>query len=283
MTAADPLGQLDGWPVTTAAAAVVGPTGVLATHGDTGHLFRLASLTKPLAALAALVAVEEGALTLDTGLGDGNGASLAVELPGATLRHLLAHASGIGPDRRQRAAAPGSRRIYSNAGFEVISDLIAAATDIDFADYLREAVFQPLQMTTASLPGSAAKDGIASVRDFAALISELLAPSGLLHPETLAAATSVQFPGLRGVLPGYGLQDPNDWGLGLELRSHKQPHWTAPENSPGTYGHFGRSGTMFWVDPQAKLGLVALTDRDFDSWAIQAWPALSTAVLTSFS
>ena len=36
---------------------------------------------------------------------------------------------------------------------------------------------------------------------------------------------------------------------------------------------------MLWVDPDAKLGLVALTDRDFGDWAKTAWPALSDAVL----
>jgi hypothetical protein len=40
---------------------------------------------------------------------------------------------------------------------------------------------------------------------------------------------------------------------------------------------------MIWIDPQAQLGLVALADRDFDEWAIQAWPALSDAVLDSYA
>jgi CubicO group peptidase (beta-lactamase class C family) len=80
-------------------------------------------------------------------------------------------------------------------------------------------------------------------------------------------------------VPGYGAQDPNDWGLGVEIRGHKTPHWTGTANSPGTYGHFGQSGTMAWVDPVANVGLVALTDRDFGPWAKDAWPALSDAVL----
>ena len=45
----------------------------------------------------------------------------------------------------------------------------------------------------------------------------------LLEPRTVSAqmhqeATSVQFPGLTGVLPGFGVQRPNDWGLGFEIR-----------------------------------------------------------------
>ena len=70
------------------------------------------------------------------------------------------------------------------------------------------------------------------------------------------------FPGLDGVVPGFGRQDPNDWGLGFELRSTKAPHWTAPGNDPGTFGHFGRSGCFLWVDPAARLALAVTTDQD---------------------
>ena len=209
-------------------------------------------------------------------------AALAAELPSVTLRHLLSHASGLAPDRRSRAAAVGTRRIYSNAGFDLVGELVTAATGIDFADYLAEAVFRPLGMNTAALAGSPASQGRGSVTDLQALLAEVLSPTGLLDPGTLTAATSVQFPGLPGVLPGYGGQRPNDWGLGFEIRGGKEPHWTSARNSAATYGHFGRAGTMFWVDPQVQLGLVALTDRNFDDWAIQAWPALSDAVLDAF-
>ena len=64
-----------------------------------------------------------------------------------------------------------------------------------------------------------------------------------------------------GVLPGFGRMEPNDWGLGLELRDGKHPHWTGAHNSPGTFGHFGRSGTFLWVDPERRLALGVLTER----------------------
>ncbi|HJQ00230.1 MAG TPA: serine hydrolase domain-containing protein [Jatrophihabitans sp.] len=282
------LDQLASWPVANCAAAVVGPAGVLATAGPVSMRFPLASVTKPLTALAVLVAVEEGALELDQPIAEPIGGirliqpKLAEQLPAATLGHLLAHASGLAPDRWRRAAAVGTRRIYSNTGFVLIGQLVAAATEIPFADYLAEAVFQPLRMTTAELAGSPARDGIASVADLCALLGELLNPSGLLHPDSLQAATSVQFPGLPGVLPGYGGQRDNAWGYGFEIRDGKRPHWTSVRNSPATYGHFGQSGTVFWVDPVARLGLVALADRPFGDWAIQAWPPLADAVLDSF-
>src|SRR5206468_3839154 len=77
----------------------------------------------------------------------------------------------------------------------------------------------------------------------------------LVALETLAEATEVQFPGLVGVLPDIGRMDPNDWGLGFELRDAKQPHWTGSRNSPRTFGHFGGSGTFFWVDPEPGVAL----------------------------
>jgi CubicO group peptidase (beta-lactamase class C family) len=281
------LRQVLNWPVPNAAAAVLSPAGVLATVGDTSRPFPLASVTKPLAALAALVAVEEEAIELDRPVVEYAaaklGPELAAELPSMTLRHLLSHASGLAPDRRRRAAEVGARRIYSNTGYDLIGELVAEVTGIGFGDYLAEAVFTPLRMRSASLAGSPASEGIASVTDLVALLAELLDPHGLLHADTLRAARSVQFPGILGVLPGYGGQRPNDWGLGFEIRGGKDPHWTSPRNSPATYGHFGRSGTMFWIDPQAGLALVALADKGFGPWAIKAWPELSEAVLDSYS
>ena len=266
------LTQLNGWPVGRAGAAVVGPGGVLARFGDTSEPFELASVTKPLSALATLIAIEEGALELT----DPVDARL---LPGATVEQLLAHASGLATDQRTRLFPPANRRVYSNAGYDLLGQVVAAAVTMPFEDYFDAALVQRLHLASTSLDGSPARAGRASVDDLAIVVADLLAPSRLLHPATVADATRVHFPGLRGVLPGFGAQDPNDWGLGFEIRGHKQPHWTGALNAPATFGHFGQSGTMFWVDPRAGLGLIALSDEPFGPWAAQAWPALSDAVL----
>ena len=266
------LAQLDEWPVHAAAAAVISPAGVIATRGPVDQGFPLASVTKPLAALAILVAVEEGAVEL----GDAADPEL---LPGATLEHLLAHASGIAPEGRMRSFPPGVRRVYSNVGIELAASLVERGTEMPFADYARQALIEPLGLTATKLDGSPARDGVSSVTDLAVVATELLTPGRLLHPDTMRDATRVHFPGLRGVLPGFGSQDPNDWGLGFEVRGHKSPHWTGTRNSPETFGHFGQSGTMLWVDPVAQLAVVALADEPFGPWAAAAWPALSDAVL----
>lgn len=269
------LDVLDDWPVPNAAAAVVGPKGVLASHGDTARVFALASVTKPIVARAAQVAVEEGVVDLDTEAGP----------PGSTIRHLLAHASGLAMLSGDVLARPGARRIYSNYGFAVLAQTIERESGIEFGRYLTEAVCEPLGMTSTRLDGGADTAGYgatSTVDDLVRFAGDLLRPA-TVSEQMHADATSVQFPGLDGVLPGYGSQRPNDWGLGFELRDSKSPHWTGAGNSERTYGHFGQSGGFIWVDPDADLALVVLTDRDFGEWALQPWPALSDAVLGEYA
>ena len=260
------------WPVSATGlpgVAVIRPDGIPVTTGAVDARLPLASVTKPLVAYAVLVAIEEGSLDLDAPM-DANA--------GTSLRHLLAHASGMAPDERTLIAPPATRRIYSNAGFEVVGDLLAKATGMTAADYVREAVLVPLAMDATSLDGSPASGAASSAADLARFATELLTPT-LIAATTLHEATSNQLGPLDGVLPGFGRQIPNDWGLGFELRDAKRPHWTAPAASPRTFGHFGRSGTFLWIDPDARVGCVYLGDADFGPWAIDAWPAFNAVIL----
>lgn len=266
---ADDRPLIERWPADHVAVAAVGPDGIVSATGDLTHRFALASVTKVLVATAALVAVEEAAIGLDDAAGP----------PHSTVRHLLAHASGLAPDGDSVLARPGTRRIYSNQGFAVLGAHLESATGIPLAEYLRDGVCEPLGMTSTSLDGPAGFGATSTVADLAVWVAAMLVPGTVLHPSTVAEATSVQFPDLSGVLPGYGPQDPNPWGLGVEIRGAKRPHWTGHRNSGATFGHFGRSGTFVWVDPVAGFGLVALGDRDFGPWALDLWPALSDAVL----
>ena len=269
------LEDLADWPVPAVAAAVLGPSGILDRHGDVDRPFALASVTKLLVARAAHVAIEEGVVELDTPAGP----------PGATVRHLLAHTSGLAMRSDDLIATPGVRRVYSNEGFRVLAEVIEREFGGSFTEYLREAVFEPLEMGSSTLVGGAAAAGYgaqSSVSDLSAFALDLLRPR-LVSAETAAEATTVQFPGLDGVLPGFGTQRPNDWGLGFEIRDGKSPHWTGSANSGATYGHFGQSGTFLWVDPAADLALVVLTDRDFGDWTHELWPALSDGVLREFA
>jgi CubicO group peptidase (beta-lactamase class C family) len=259
------------WPVANVAAAVVLPDDSVSTIGDVDHPFRLASITKVLSGWATLIAVEEGIVSLDEPAGQ----------PGCTIRHLLAHAGGYPFDGVEPISPPERRRIYSNRGIELAAEIVADAAAMPFAEYLREAVLDPLEMSSTALRGSPAHACWSTVGDVLRLVGELRRPR-LLSATTAAEAATVQFPELAGIVPGMGRYAPCPWGLGAEIRGDKHPHWTGSRNSPRTFGHFGGAGTVLWVDPGAAVACVALTDRPFDEWAEEArraWPALADAVI----
>jgi CubicO group peptidase (beta-lactamase class C family) len=260
--------QVSDWPVDCAAVAVVTADGMRHSVGPLDDPFEWASVTKLVSALTVLDTIDEGLLDLDEDAGP----------PGATVRHLLAHASGLGFDDDKVHAKPGRRRIYSNSGYELLGELVEERTGQPFAERLQARVLGPLGMQGTRLDGSPAHGASGSLRDLVTLGRELLAPT-LLGADRMREATTVEFPGLAGVLPGFGRQDPNDWGLGFEIRDGKSPHWTGSRNSPATFGHFGQSGSFLWVDPDAGVACAALADRDFGPWAAEAWPALADALL----
>lgn len=266
------LADIDDWGASSAAAAVARGATTVATHGDLSQVVRVASITKLLTAWAVLIAVEEGATTLDTPLGP----------PGSTVRHLLAHAGGYDFDSERVLAAPGTRRIYSNTGYERLADHVGTVTGFPFAGYLAEGVLSPLGMDSTELRGSAARDLWSDVADLLLFAAETRTPT-LLHPDTALTFLAPAFPELDGVLPGWGTQRPCSWGLGPELRGTKDPHWSGTTASSGTYGHFGGSGTFLWVDPVADLTCVVLTDREFGPWAVSRWPPFSDRVRRAYS
>ncbi|MGI9601877.1 MAG: serine hydrolase domain-containing protein [Acidimicrobiales bacterium] len=266
-----PLTLLDDWPVANVSAAWVDPHGRVVTHGDVRRRYHLASLTKLLTGAAVHIAHDEGTIDLAQPIDD---------LDGADGRDLLAHSSGLGPDDPTGLTAPHRRRMYSNAGYELIAERVAAAAGFPFADYLREAVFEPLTMPDSRLDGSPAAGATASVHDLVTFLTAVRDGS-LLSAEAKARFTTAHLPALDGVLPGFGRHQPNPWGQGPEIRGEKSPHWTGTDNSPVTWGHFGQSGGLLWHDPVAMVSLIVLTDEPFGEWASARWPGLSDAVLSA--
>ncbi|HST13379.1 MAG TPA: serine hydrolase domain-containing protein [Gaiellaceae bacterium] len=183
----DALRQVEGWPCEHAAVAVTGVAE--ASVGDRAHRFPWASVTKVASAVAFLVAAEEGIVDLDEAAGP----------PGSTFRHLLAHASGLPFDRGAPIARPGARRIYSNYGFEVAAAFVAERAGMPFTDYFAHVWGE----TTAVLSGSAGSGVEGTLDDLLAIAHELREPTRIAA-ETLEEASTVQFPGLVGVLPGFG-------------------------------------------------------------------------------
>ena len=250
------------WQVEAGGCALVSGQGIAASAGDIDEVLPWASVTKVLAALAVLSAVEDGLLSLSAPAGP----------PGSTVRHLLAHASGLAFNDERVVVQPGTRRIYSNVGIDLVADLAAErAGAASPAELITERVLRPLGMDATRLIGAAAHGAVGPVRDLARLAVELVQPT--LLPVQVAATPA--FPRLAGVLPGYGRQTPNAWGLGLEIRGTKSPHWMPGSASKAAFGHFGQAGSFIWVDPSISLAAVAATGTAFGPWAVEAWPASS--------
>jgi CubicO group peptidase (beta-lactamase class C family) len=267
----DGLTSVATWPDGHRSAGWLAGDGRTATTGDIDEVERLASVTKLLSATAVLVAVQEGVVDLDEPAGP----------PGATVRLLLSHASGLPFEGDVPIAAPGTRRIYGNAAFARLGVHVEERAGLPFGDYVREGVLDPLGMRATTWGASPAHGARSTVADLLQFAAELLHPGRVLAPETLALATTPHLPELRGVLPGFGRQDPNPWGLGFEVHGAKAPHWMPAEASPRAFGHFGQSGAFLWVDPEAAVACCALSARPFGDWARRAWPVLGRDVLAA--
>lgn len=146
-----------------------------------GTLFRLASMTKPITAVGALILADRGLLSLDDTVDrylpafgsikirDVNGnVTEPVRLP--TLRSLLTHTSGIGcvrekmtdmtaADKRTLDTAvayyrrngldfePDTAQMYSaTASFDVMATIIETVTGMDYGSYLAKEIFEPCGM-----------------------------------------------------------------------------------------------------------------------------------------
>ena len=270
--APDDLGDLIAdWPGTHALA--VGDASRLAgAAGDLDLVHPVASVTKLFSCFAVLVAVEEGSVDLDEAAGPA----------GSTVRHLMAHASGLAFDEHRVLAEPGERRIYSNVGIEVLATHVAERTGMTFAEYLHLGVLEPLGLGHVDTDVAPSAGLYLSVRSMMRFGQELLAPT-LIDRSTLAMATSPVFPELRGVLPGFGPMHPNPWGLGFEIKAGKDPHWTAPHHAPTTFGHFGGAGSFLWVDPERGLTGATAGDTPFGEWAARAWAPTNQRLLDRYS
>jgi CubicO group peptidase (beta-lactamase class C family) len=154
-------------------------------------LFRIASISKPLTAVAVLQLVERGKLHLDDKVVDRMNVS---PLPDAqarpddrwrqiTVRQCLQHTGGWDRDKsgdpigrpleiaralavppparpvdivrfmmgRPLDFAPGSKEVYSNLGYLVLGRIIEAATGGTYEDYVKKEVLAPLGIKAAQL------------------------------------------------------------------------------------------------------------------------------------
>ena len=289
-------------------------------------IFLIASITKPIIAMAALRLIENGHLTLadrvvDFIPGFGREGKYGIE-----VRHLLTHTSGL-PDMlndnlelRQSHATlarfvertcqeplafpPGRGVQYQSMGFAILGEIIALITGKTCAQSLNDEFFQPLGMSDTSLgapdewfdgptprasriPSAIVPEAHASGTDWnwnSRYWRQLGAPWGglltsandlatyaqfmlrmgtthdanrLLSPAAIDAATRNQLQYMRDVPDEERRCRP--WGLGWRL------NWPAHSANfgdllgPRTYGHWGATGTVLWIDPDAGLFTLILT------------------------
>ncbi len=259
-----------GWPVNSWAVSVITAGEEAFAAGERNTRFSWASISKLVVALGVHVAAHADLLALTEPLGP----------PGATVADVLAHCSGLGGEGTEPVAAPRTRRIYSNSGYDLLGELLAARGQSTLAEALHTRVLRPLGMLDAELSGRAASGIVGTCADLTRLAREFLNPT-LLDGSAARRLVEPHMPGLPGVLPGFGRQAANEWGLGPEVRAGKSPHWTAPSASPQSFGHFGQAGGFLWVDPVARVACTCLTDEPFGPWALTTWPTFSEAVLSS--
>jgi CubicO group peptidase (beta-lactamase class C family) len=147
--------ERDGKVLARNVAGLLGPGSHAAMHEDA--LFRLASLTKPVVSLAALMQVDEGRLALDAPIADylpvlrdlrlGNGVA---PLRAPTLRDLLRHTSGFAYETEFREAALREIALKNDIG--------ARMPYVDAADFLHGLAARPL----AAEPGRAFRYGFST-------------------------------------------------------------------------------------------------------------------------
>ena len=171
-----------------------GNTSLVSTDPITDKtLFRLASMTKPISAVATLILAERGLLSLDDTLDkyipkfatiDIIDAAYNKSAPQAlpTIRNILNHTSGIASnaDKLKTMTAshklmldasidyyikngldfePGTMQMYSGTGsFDFLVKIIETVTKMDYPTFLKKEIFDPCGMTDTTFTPTAEQE-----------------------------------------------------------------------------------------------------------------------------
>lgn len=276
---------------------------VVGAPSDT--VFQAASLSKPVAAVAALLLVQRGKLKLDAPLTRAGNWPLPVsvftESKRPTLRQLLSHTSGLGvsgffgyeaeplpalddmldgkPPANSSAmffeAEPGSTWRYSGGGYLVIQKLIEGATGQPYAQFVAREIFAPAKMTSSGFgpgPPFQGHDGLGLPMGFR-LYPELAAAGLWTTPRDyarfLCAIPKILNDATRTEFLRPGM---NAWGLGVRVNgdwvSHTGRNWGYDAEFRVTKD-FSRGVVMF-INANSDTGFLA----ELGSAVItaQGWP-----------
>jgi len=291
----------------------------LASAVTSKTLYDIASLTKVICTTAtAMLLYQRGLLDLETPLGE--------LLPGfvicrddsrwarrVTLRHLLAHSSGLpgyvpffhtattsyavlrGCLELPIEAEPGTRAEYSDPGFILLGKALEAVLNESLPTFAHREVFAPLEMShTGFCPPPSIRPEIppteedelyrqrriqGEVQDeHAYLLKGAAGHAGLFSnvPDLLRFSKAILEPALFDART-------------IDTFSERQPPpgssralgWDTPslDSSSGQFfssnsiGHLGYSGCSLWIDREAQLAVVLLTNR--------TWPHRESQLIRS--
>lgn len=193
--------------------------------------------------------------------------------------------------------APGAELRYQSMGIAMLAEVVHQSSGKELREFLRTEVFEPLGMHDTSLGWRPEmKDRVAVVRlspeqertdwnwntpywlgfgapwgglitspaDFSRFCLMMLGGGTLdgvrvLSPATVRAMTTNQL----AAMPGMPEVDRRcrPWGLGWRLNWPGQPESFSDLVGPRTFGHWGATGTLCWVDPDAEAFLVLFTTQ----------------------
>ncbi len=257
---------LDEWPGAPAVVLLSLEDGIvrrIAESGDLDDVREWASVSKMAVSLAFGVESDWELHRFDQPLGP----------PGATLSNLLSHSSGLGLEEGDPVVPVGTKRIYSNYGFDLAVESILGENTAD--EWLQQRVFRPFGMSATKLEGRPSSGVIGSTNDLATLAVAWLRP-GAIAKATRDRIITPYAPQLDGFVPGFGRFSPCPWGLGPEIQGDKH-HWMG-DWPPASFGHFGQSGSMILLNADEQIGLVATSTEPFGRWAAKLWPSWTSSM-----
>jgi CubicO group peptidase (beta-lactamase class C family) len=257
---------VDGWPGAPAVVVVKLDGGVIhrvAQAGDLEDVRPWASVSKMAVSLAFGVESDWDLHAFDEPAGP----------HGATIANLLSHSSGLGLEEGDAVVDVAVKRIYSNYGVDLATQAILGEHSAE--SWLERRLFTPFGMSTTRLEGRPSSGVVGSTNDLVRMAVAWLRPDAISR-ETRNYLIAPYAPQLSGIVPGFGRFTPCPWGLGPEVQGEKH-HWMGDWPS-ASFGHFGQSGSLFLLNADEQIAVVATSTEPFGAWAVKLWPEWTSAM-----
>ena len=251
------------------------------------------------------VSVGGDAKAKSTGNGKGDYRLVPVDTP-VTIHHLLTHTSGLAfggmgdsvqvshDDTletyvRKVAKAPlsfqpGTRWKYGNAAIHgVVGRIIEIVSETPFNEFMRERVFDPLEMNNSyfSVPSEKQSKrvvlkgidiskkkkgwGLSSTAEDFLHFNQMLLNGGelfgrrLLSPESVKMMSSNQ---VGDLFSNAGKKGPKGMWFGYAVAVTLDPETAGNHRGVGSFGWGGAGGTLSWADPENELVAVRMLQQE---------------------